>query len=252
LQRNNSAPNKVKTTVKKRVRRTKKELEDALWITLEKQIIEKGFDNITVAGLAQEAGFEPLVIYNRFKNIDELLEKYVRKYDYWLNDIFKLKKENTAKDNLKELLVGLINNLYGNEIMQRVLTWELNDTHKITRRMVLSRELDYSEVIQYFDSRLDNYGGIGSLMTAGIYYLILHCKISTFNHINFNTPQGKELMIETVTNMIDKLFPPENISSTDNKTIDIAKKLLKKGVDKEIIKEATGLSIKEIDTLIVK
>ena len=196
----------METIGKKRIRRTKKELEDALWATLEKQIIEKGVDNITITGLAKEAGFEPLVIYNRFQNMDDLLETYARKYDYWLNDIFKISKENTPKENIKKLLTGLINDLYDNEIMQRLLLWGLNDTHRITRRMAQIREIDNSELIQYFNSELKDFDGTGSLMIAGIYYLILHRKISTFANIDYNTPQGKEFMIQTVENIIDKLY----------------------------------------------
>ena len=235
----------METTGKKRTRRTKKELEDALWTTLEKQVIEKGFNSITITGLAQEAGFEPLVIYNRFNNLDDLLETFMKRNDYWSNNIFRIDKRKSAKDNLKMLLTGLINNLYDNKIMQRVLIWILNDTHGITRRVVLNREFEYSKAIQHFGKNLENYSGVASLMIAGIYYLILHRKISTFNHIDFNTPQGKQLMIETVENMIDTLFPP-----VDSKTTEIAKKLLEEGVDKSIIERTTGLSIKEIDKII--
>ena len=233
----------------KKQRRKKKELDEAIWTALEKLIIERGFNEITLAGLAQEAGVEPPVIYNRFEGIDELLEKYVRRYDYWLNDIISLEKELTPKENFKKLLVDLINELYANEIMQRILVWEMNDTHRITRRMALTREVDSSDLLQYFNSGLETFDPINALMISGIYYLILHRKISTFSNINFNTPQGKEIMSETVGRIIDKLYP-ETISPDEHKLkMDIAKKFKEKGVDKGIIKEATGLSIEEIDRL---
>ncbi len=241
----------MENEAKKRKRRTKKELEDALWNTLEKQIIEKGFDNITITGLAKEAGFEPLVIYNRFKNVDELFERYIRKYDYWLNGFVNLKKENNARENFKKLLVDLINELYDNEIMQRLLLWGLNDTKKVTRQMSLNREINSSALIQYFCNELENFDGVGSLMISGIYYLILHRKVSTFSTIDYNTPQGRERMIETVESILNKLFPTET-PPIDIKIMDVAKKLLEKGVDKDIVREVIGLSIKEIDALIIE
>jgi len=189
---------------KRKGRRTKKELEDRLWTTLEKQIIEKGVNNITITGLAKEAGFEPLVIYNRFKDLDELLENYVRRYDYWLKDVFKIRKDDTPQENLKRLLVSLINDLYDNEIMQRILLWELNDTHRITRRIAKIREIDNAELIEFFKQY--DFNGVGAMMIAGIYYLIMHRKISTFCEIDYNSPQGKEIMIKTVENMVDSFF----------------------------------------------
>ena len=193
----------------KKQRRKKKELDEAIWNALERIIIERGFNDITLAGLAHEAGVDPPVIYNRFDSIDELLEKYVRRYDYWLNDIISLKKGNTPKENFKKLLLDLINELYDNEIMQRILVWEMNDTHKITRRMALAREVDNSDLLQYFNEGLDNFDSNIALMISGIYYLILHRKISTFSNINYNTPQGKKNLIETVDRTIDKLYPGE-------------------------------------------
>lgn len=175
-----------------------------LWRTLEKQIIEKGVNNITIRGLAKEAGFEPLVIYNRFKDMDDLLENYARRYDYWLNDISNIKKGNTLCEDAKKILTGLINDLYDNEIMQRVLLWELNDTHRVTRRMAQIREISNAETIECF--KQNDFDGAGSILIAGIYYLIMHRKISTFCDIDYNSPQGKETMIKTVENLVDGFF----------------------------------------------
>jgi len=231
-----------------RKRRTKKELDEAIWTALEKLIIKHGFNDVTLVKLAQEAGVEPSVIYNRFDTIDELFEKYVRQCDYFLKNAVDFGKENAAKANFAKLLTDLINELYESDIMQRILVWEMNDTHEITRIMAMRRELDNSDLIEYFKSELNNFKGVSSMMIAGIYYLILHRKISTFSQVNYNSQEGKELMIETVDYMIDKLFPKES-TPLEERVKDIAKKLLNEGIDKNIIKRATGLSIGEIDKL---
>jgi AcrR family transcriptional regulator len=235
-------------STQERRRRTKKELDETIWAALERLIIEHGFNGVTLVKLAQEAGVEPSVIYNRFDEVDELLEKYVRRYDYWLKETVKLEKENTVKANFKKLLTDLINELYDSEIMQRILVWEMNDTHDITRIMAHRRELDSSDLIQYFRKELYNFSGVSSMMIAGIYYLILHRKVSTFVNINYNSPEGKEAMVETVEYMADRLFPEES-TLVEDRVKDIAKKLLNEGIDKNIIKRATGLSIDEIGKL---
>jgi len=225
----------------KKARRKKKELDEAIWNALEKQIIENGFNDVTLIKLAQEAGVELPVIYNRFKNKDELIEQYVNRYDCWLNDLIQIEIGNTAKENFKKVLVDLINGLYDNEVMQRVLIWEINDTHKITRRMAQGREVDSTELLEYFEGELNsNSKVVGALMIAGIYYLILHRKISTFCTINFNTIEGKQKLIETIGDMTDRLFPG------NSQIMDIAKKLLAKGMDKNTISEVTGIPADKI------
>ncbi|MDR1761059.1 MAG: TetR/AcrR family transcriptional regulator, partial [Bacteroidales bacterium] len=189
----------------KQHRRTKKELNEAIENAVEQLIVEQGFNEISFAKIAELAKIEVPVLYNRFKNVDDFLENYAKKYDYWLTDLSILNKRDTPKTHIKQLLVDIINKLYDNDVMQRVLVWELNDTHRVTRLMALSREMETSNLLQYFSDELEDFDSVSSLLIAGIYYLILHRKISTFCSVNYNTPRGKRLMIETVEHIIDAL-----------------------------------------------
>jgi AcrR family transcriptional regulator len=231
-------------------RRTKKVLDEAIWNALERLIVAKGFNQISLVKLAQEAAIEPPVIYNRFTDIGELFEKYIRKYDFWIRGIVAFSEEKTLKENVKTTLVNLINDLYDNEIMQKILVWELNDTHTITRKMAMTRDFDYINLMESLSAEFTNedyrFDAVTALIISGIYYLILHRKIAPFNSINFNTQQGKELLIDTVEKIIDALYP----DNSEKQTIrNIAEKLLKKGVDKNIIQESTGLSAEEMEAM---
>ncbi len=232
----------------KRIRRTKEALENEIWSALEREIVKKGFNNITLTGLAQEAKIEPPVIYNRFSDIDDLLEKYVRKYDYWLSDLVKFNKDEHPKENYKRLLTNLIKELYDNKIMQRVLLWEIEDTHEITRRIAFKREFDAEPLVRYHYEQLGytgfNFNVASSLLISGVYYLILRKQVSTFGLVDFDTEEGKKLMIETAEHMIEKLF-----SKPENSTLEIAKNLLKNGIDRKIIQDSVGISMAEIEHL---
>jgi AcrR family transcriptional regulator len=195
-------------------RRTKKEIDDAIWTTARRLITQNGFNNITLTGLAKEAGVTPIVIYNRFSNLDDLFEKYTKRYmrecDYWLNDLARIDLNKTPKENFKNIVTNLVKELYDNEVMQKVLLWEMNDTNKITRKMAQRRETDSDYLLNYFNSSLGNkkinFNMLLSMLTAGIYYLILHRKISTFSTIDFNTKQAKDDLMETIEKMIDFIY----------------------------------------------
>ena len=50
-------------------------------------IKEVGFSKITLPAIAQTANVNISVIYRHFGTLDNLLDKYTHKFDYWLNDI---------------------------------------------------------------------------------------------------------------------------------------------------------------------
>ena len=198
------------TEQKSRKRRTKKELEEIIWTAFERLVIRGGFNSITLVKLAHEAGVEPPVIYKRFENVDDLFEQYARKKDFWLNNAVNINPELSPKENVVKLFTDLIDDLYENEIMQRILLWELNDTSKITREMAMRREFENSFLIDYYNNGLKNNNlnvNVGiSIILSGIYYLILHKKISTFSSINFNKEESKEELKKTVRDMINMFY----------------------------------------------
>ncbi|GHT35795.1 transcriptional regulator [Bacteroidia bacterium] len=193
-----------------RIRRGKKEIEKLIWDAFERLVIKDDFNGVTLIKLAREAGVEPPVIYSRFENEEDLFNQYVKKNDFWLNDKVQIDPALSQKENLKKILIDLINNLYENEIMQRILLWALNDTHKITRRLTYAREYENTWLIKYLNEGLGRSGihfdTVHSILISGIYYLILHRNISTFSTVDFSTEEGKSLLLKTIPEMIDKIY----------------------------------------------
>jgi AcrR family transcriptional regulator len=242
---------------KRKRRRTKIELEDDIWTAVEKLIIKKGFHNLTVKEILQEAQVEPMIFYNRFENLDDMIEKYVHRYDYWLRDSIKIDSEVEPKSESKKLITNLINELYENEIMQKILLWELNDDSKVSRQMASAKETQSKALYQYFSEHLETIGGgsvksVSSLIIAGIYYLVLHRKISTFGLINFDSLQGKQMLIEMAEKIINILFITKPATVSHHKpqtTEEVAKNMLDLGIEVKIIELSTGLTAGEINKL---
>ncbi|MCL2327684.1 MAG: TetR/AcrR family transcriptional regulator [Bacteroidetes bacterium] len=248
----------METITKKprRRRRTKVEVERDIWAALEKLIIKKGFHNLTIVELSEEAQVEPMVLYNRFENLDDIIEKYLRRYDYWLKDISRINKKTEPKNSLKEIITGLINELYKNEIMQQILLWGLLNKSEATRQMSAMRELQYEPLYNYLNEQLQGtrIGAkpIIAIIVAGVYYLILHRKISTFGLINFNSEHGKQVLIDMTEELIDQLFIEKETVvpfKTPQSISEVAKNMLDLGVGIKVIELSTGLTVEEIDKL---
>lgn len=202
--------NNVMEQKKKRIRRTKLALEKDIFNALKVQIEEVGFHNIKLNNLIAEANIEPNVFYKRFENIDEMLDIFVHKYDFWLTEvsemttaISKLAKGENIEQYYVDMLEKLSTSLYKNKVMQKLLLWELSDENETTKRTAIGRETDFEELCGVLDSYFEKYNvenirTITALLIGGIYYLILHKDRSTFCGIDYSKREGKRKLQESI------------------------------------------------------
>ncbi len=194
-----------------RVRRTNAELDKSIDDAVIKLIAENGFQSITLLNVSKLAKVEMSVLVKRFDNLEGLLKSYAARYDYWFSTLVEIDRAKTPKENIKHMFIALINELYQNEFMQKFLLWELNDDNLITRRLATAREAYSIGLIDYyrkvFPKASMEIQSLMALVISGIYYLILHRKISTFALIDFDTPQGRDQLIDAVSKMVDEMLP---------------------------------------------
>jgi len=135
---------------KRRIRRSKLEIEKLLFEAATRIIEQSGFSGLTVTGIMQQAKIDPPVFYNRYTGIDDFIEKYVRNYDYWLRDSLhvSLKGDNPVKE-METILNELIDSLVDNIPMQKLIAWEMNENNYITRRATQARDLTSGHIIDY-------------------------------------------------------------------------------------------------------
>ncbi len=240
----------------KRFRRTRETLEQDLFKAALKVISEVGFSSLTITRLIKEANADAPVFYKRYKDLDDFIDKFVRNYDYWLNDSAPIDPENkSALENGTDIMISLIDSLLSNVCMQRLLAWELNENNTTTRRTSRNRDNNSEHLTKYFEQEFKNsdidFNVASAVVIGGIYYLILHRKRGTFNKINFNKPENIELLKSTIRAMISKMFgtPDEEVRRN---TMTIARELLRNQVDVEIIARSTGLSEETIRSIAVE
>lgn len=235
----------------RRPRRSKENIEAELFLAADSIITRVGFTGLSVTQLLKEAKADPPVFYNRFKDINDFIDKYVRVYDYWLNDSVELKeKELNPIENAQNILSKLIDSLLENTSMQKLLAWELNEDSTITRRTAQNRDNNSAHLIEYFENEFKNcdanFHVSIAVLVGGIYYLIMHRQIATFNRVNFNSPEGIEALKKNISIIIEKTFynydKKQPYKDVEQHIIKIAKELLRNNVEMSIIENSTGLS----------
>ena len=111
-----------------RYRRTRANLEQDIITAAEQLIGEKGFCRLKLTELCERAKIESPVFYNRYEDIDDFVEKFVRNYDYWLSDNVTLDTKNLSPvENMNHIIQTLIDSLAANPVMQKLIAWELNE-----------------------------------------------------------------------------------------------------------------------------
>ena len=115
--------NEVKT---RRPRRSKADIEEAINKAAVAQIKKKGFSLALVTDIVKRAKIEPIVFYNRYKNLDEFYDEFVKNYDYWLSDLVRDSMEEIgSEEGYSNILEKLLTNLMQEEIMTELLRWEI-------------------------------------------------------------------------------------------------------------------------------
>lgn len=206
------------------------------------QIKKKGFSLALVTDIVKKAKIEPIVFYNRYKNLDEFYDEFVKKYDYWLSDF--------VRDNLKELdnpavygdVIGkLMTTLIDDAIMVEILRWEISEGNHITERTARLRELHAQDLLSMAeelesDAQAD-VTAISALIIAGVYFLVLHKDRSSFGGIDLNTEAGRKRITDACRRIGEMIFCKAPVEREKER---IAENLRRQGVSEEVISKAIG------------
>lgn len=234
---------------KKKRRRSVEDIEQSILNAATQLIQENGFSNLTVIGIIQKAQIEPVQFYRRYKDINNFIDEYVKKYDYWFNDVVKSQKQsNNDKDFYKNILTGLFHSLLKNKEMQELLKWELANINETSKRTAQLRELHTlplcNKYATLFSKSNTDIVAISAIIVGGIYYLILHNDLSTFSGIDLNKESDVERIVKSINDISNTLFTPssvlqqneiETIKRMKNDNIEIEKIAYYTGVSQEII-----------------
>ena len=175
---------------------------------------KKGYSGLNIATIAADCKVDRKLIYTYFGTLDNLIETYIVQQDYWKTkakpQIEELILQNeVSKEEMISLLNGQFNVVYNDQTLQKILQWELSESHPQLRKLADSREeigeLLIERFIKSYSNKEIDLRAILAIQTAGLYYLALHARTngSTFCGIDLNQNDGRQ-RIEKAINTIFK------------------------------------------------
>lgn len=225
----------------KRFRRTKASIEQAINKAAKDLILKKGFVGVTVLDIIKKAKIEPITFYNRYKNLEEFYDNFVREFDYWFNDTLRIPSELLeTEEEYVEILNKLVDGMTDDSVMMELLRWEICETNAVTRRTAMNREFHTLPLIKPYEIQFRNSGvdikAVTTLLIAGIYYLNLHRRCSPFCEIDVNKEEGRETIKTTIKSLINLLYQHrENKIRYEYKLKTISERMKKKGISEDDI-----------------
>ncbi len=195
----------------RRPRRSKADIEDAIHKAAVSQIKKKGFSLALVTDIVKRAKIEPVVFYNRYKNLDEFYDTFVKDYDYWLSDLVRDSIENIdSEEAYSNVIEKILNNLLSDDIMTELLRWEVAEGNNITERTARLRTMHAVDIFRNFEEKHADIGidvtAVSALLVAGIYYMLLHKDRSSMIGIDINHAAGKRRIVNAIREISRLIF----------------------------------------------
>ena len=179
-----------------------------------KVLKKHGYPGLTIANIAAEAKVDRKLIYTYFDSLDSLIEQYIEKRDYWKTKAKStistlLNQESINHEEMHSLLFGQFNSVFKDEILQRIIQWELSEDKEILRKLADSREEIGEELIQKYSKHQNpevDTRAILALQTAGLYYLAMHARTngSTFCGLDLNKEEDQKRISNTLDDILRK------------------------------------------------
>lgn len=235
-------------------RRTNAQLDIDVMRELEKLVREYGFGNVNITTLMKNAGLEPNVFYRRYGSIEHLYGILAKEYDFWIHNTIDLPTLNKLGDKkfFSKTLKKLYKDLSNNEIMQKLLLWELTTDNQSTRRAAQIRDTMNLNLITYYEKLFEplkiNIKGIAALFIGGLYYLVLHRERAEICTINFNTAAGEHSFYETIDNLTDMLFEKLEVY---NEKKEIALRMADEGISESLMCKLLNISKNELKKMLL-
>ena len=190
-----------------------------------------------VTELIKKARIEPLVFYNRYDNLGEFYDEFVKRYDYWFKDVLtEIEFPTDSELGYINILKNLQEELQEKSVMLELLRWEIAEGNETTVRTAMLREMHTLPLANIYDAKFKDIdiSAISALIIGGIYYLNLHRDRSKFAEIDLNTEDGRKRIEKALEDLGNMIFHYQDL--TDYRHT-VAEKMKENGISDEIIKK---------------
>lgn len=182
---------------------------------------KSGYKGLGLNAVAREADVSKILVHRYFGGLDQLVEAYVLKNDYWIArtpEVVARTGGQTDPAALCELVVSLLQGHFEyfntHPEMRSIILWEISERTALLNSISHVRESMGNVLLEkaapLFENSQKNIKAVTALMVSGIYYMILHSKKneSEICGIDVNSAKGQKEILDTIKQIIEWAFSP--------------------------------------------
>jgi len=212
----------METKSRKRVSGTIRDKERTMLKLIEAvgEIIKtEGYTALGVNNIAKKAEVNKKLIYRYFdNNVNNLIEIYVKRKDYWLelakdmDGVAEAAGIQAGEPLVKEILKTHLDHFYAEEEMQKIVIWETSERNKLMKEVGLKREAFGEEIFKMLEPNFEksdtDFRAVMALQIAGIIYMVLQAKANgnPFCGIDINKPEGMQRIHKALDQIVSLTY----------------------------------------------
>ena len=240
---------KQKSIKNKRTRRTDAEIKKSIFDAVYQIIKDKGISILSINLIVEYSKISPLVINKRFKDLNDIIEQFISRWDYWIDLFSENKHQAPTKESYRETLELVLDIIWKKKAIQQILAWQITEDSWLQDSTIKEQEAGIKKFTDQYDGLFKDSGHdirlITAILLASIYYISSYKKKATFCGLNLKGHIGNIKILEGISQLSDLVF--ENVNKTKEK--EIAKRMLESGDDVDKVMRITGLNEEEIKVL---
>ena len=233
----------------KRIRRTNTEIKKSIFDAVYQLVKEKGFTILSISLIAEYSKVSPIIIGKRFKDLDDIIEQFLSRWEYWIDffsdDIGKKETKYTYQNTLETIL----DIIWKKKAIQQMLAWEIVEDSPLLETIILERETEITKMVNryapLFEGSEYDIRLITAILLSSVYYIAGYKKKESYFGMNLRGNTGNLKLLEGINQLSDLVF--DKVEKTTEK--EIAKKMLASGDTVEKVIQITGLKQSEIARL---
>ncbi|MDR2680923.1 MAG: TetR/AcrR family transcriptional regulator [Tannerella sp.] len=230
----------------KRNRRTNVEIKKSIFDAVFQIIKEKGFTNLSFNLISEYSNINPMTISKRFKDVNDLIEQFIDRYDYWLEFFTENEDGEPTKESYQETVESVLDVVWKKKAIQQILAWQIIEDSDFIDSLADNQGAAINALTGRFAAMFEgspyDIRVITAILLAAVFYISAYKRKSSVCGLDLKGHVGNFRLLEGINQISDLVF--EKVSKTKEK--ETARKLLEYGDSMEKIKHITGLSEEEI------